>query len=114
LWQGTISTLRDHLPAILKTSSHPLSRSKAEELIDRARVAISQAVWEQHMQYLSRHADIAYRLGQMNARFHAAGDEAEIYDVMAEDLSGVGNAVLPGVSPPARSLRQGCIHQMSP
>jgi len=90
LWQGTISTLRDNLPAILETSSHSLSCSKAEELIDRARVAISQAVWEQHMQHLARHADIAYRLGQMNARFHAAGDEAEIYDVMAEDLSGVG------------------------
>ena len=58
--------------------------------MDQARVAISQAVWEQHMQHLFRHADIAYRLGQMNARLHGARDEAGIYDVMAKDLAGVG------------------------
>ncbi len=90
VWQGTVSILRDNLAAILEMSPHPLSLTRAEELMDRARVAISQAVWEQHMQHLFRHADIAYRLGQMNARFHAARDEAEIYHAMAEDLPGVG------------------------
>jgi signal transduction histidine kinase/AraC-like DNA-binding protein/ABC-type sugar transport system substrate-binding protein len=90
VWQGTVSVLQDNLPAILEMSSQPLRRSRAEALLDRARVAISQAVWEQHMQCMFHHADIAYRLGQMNARLHGARDEAEIYDVIAEDLLRVG------------------------
>jgi signal transduction histidine kinase/AraC-like DNA-binding protein len=89
-WQAAVSTLRDHLPALLDRSTDSLSRRQAEDMLDQARLAIAETTREQYTRRLVRQVDVANQLGQMAARFLAARDEAEIFGALLEDLPTVG------------------------
>jgi len=89
-WQTAVSTLRDNSPALLETSPQRFTRQQVEELLDQARIAIGETARGQYARHLIRQAEVANRVGQMTARFLAARDEAEIFQVLEEDLAGIG------------------------
>ncbi|MBN1580614.1 MAG: substrate-binding domain-containing protein [Anaerolineae bacterium] len=92
VWQAPISLLREGISIVLEMAACPDARQKAQDALDQARIAIGESAREQHTRHLIRQADIAYRLGQMTARFHAAQQEAEIYSTLALSLPNVGIA----------------------
>jgi signal transduction histidine kinase/DNA-binding response OmpR family regulator len=90
VWQVTVSTLRDNVPAVLGRSPDPLVSRWAEVMLDQARLAIAEATREQYTRHLVRQVNIADQVGQMVARFLAARDEAGIFSALLEDLPSVG------------------------
>lgn len=89
-WQAAVSVLREGLPSLLPSRYAPLAREQVEGMLDEARVAISEAARGQHTRHLIHQGQVAERVGQMTARFLAAQDEAEVFDVLAECLPAVG------------------------
>jgi signal transduction histidine kinase/CheY-like chemotaxis protein/ABC-type sugar transport system substrate-binding protein len=89
-WQAAVSILREHVPALLEALSAASARQQMENMLDQARLAISEAAHEQYVRHLLRQAGVADQVGRMTARFLAAQDEAEIFDVLAENLPGIG------------------------
>ena len=89
-WQAAVSILREHVPALLEALSASPARQQMEDVLDQARLAISEAAHEQYVRHLLRQAGVADQVGRMTARFLAAQDEAEIFGVLAENLPGIG------------------------
>jgi signal transduction histidine kinase/DNA-binding response OmpR family regulator len=89
-WQAAISILRDNTPALLGVSPCVFERRQVEDMLDQARLAISEAAQRQHTRHSIRQANIADLVGQMTARFLSAQDEAEIFDTLAESLPAMG------------------------
>jgi len=89
-WQTALSILRERTPALLAASPRALGQQQAEDMLHRARVAISQVARGQYTRHLIRQASVTDHMGRMTARFLAARDEAEIFEVLAECLPSVG------------------------
>ena len=89
-WQAAVSILREAVPVLLEVWPSTLARQEMEEMLDQARVVISEVAREQYARQLLRQADVAGRVSQMTARFLAAQDEVEVFEVLAESLPGVG------------------------
>lgn len=93
VWQAALSVLRERSGDILQGQPPAAYRQAlvlAEEMLDRARVAISESVRRQHRQYLvaqSRQADLA---GPLTSRLLAALDEKQIFAALADHLPLLG------------------------
>ena len=90
VWQAAIAVLRGLVPSALEAWSSALSAAEAGDLLDRARIAISEATRDQYTRHLIRQAAVAEEVGRMTARFLAARDEAEVLRVLADCLPRVG------------------------
>ncbi len=88
-WQVAISILREHSPT-LSVMLRPGEDLQVEDLLDQARIAITEAAHEQYVRHLIRQADMADQVGRMTARFLAARDEAEIFDALSQDSPRIG------------------------
>jgi DNA-binding LacI/PurR family transcriptional regulator len=88
-WQAAISILHEETPSILETC-----RSRACELADdllhRARVAISESTRRQHARHLVQEADIADRLSWMTSHLLETLDEDRVFEVLSDYLPQVG------------------------
>jgi signal transduction histidine kinase/DNA-binding response OmpR family regulator/ABC-type sugar transport system substrate-binding protein len=89
-WQAAISILRDSLPAITGLWPSALTPQQVEAMLDQARVAISEVARGQYARRLLSQLDVAEQVGRMTARFLAARDEAQVYEVLADSLPGAG------------------------
>ncbi len=87
VWQAAVAVLRD---LALEGWPSELSAAEVGDLLDRARIAISEATRDQYTRHLIRQAAVAEEVGRMTARFLAARDEAEVLRVLAESLPRVG------------------------
>lgn len=85
LWQGAIS--------LLETGLRPgteASLTLAKGLIDEARQVISAEMQQQHRRYMMRERWTSSRLSLLTAELLTALEEAQIYDILAKHLSGMG------------------------
>jgi signal transduction histidine kinase/AraC-like DNA-binding protein/ABC-type sugar transport system substrate-binding protein len=89
-WQAVVSILRDYAPALMELTPHSITRQQVEDMLDQARIAINETTRGQYARYLIRQAEVANQVGQMTGRFLASRDEAEIYQVLAENLPDIG------------------------
>jgi signal transduction histidine kinase len=89
-WQAVVSILRDHAPALMELTPHSITRQQVEDMLDQARIAINETTRGQYARYLIRQAEVANQVGQMTGQFLAARDEAEIFQVLAENLPDIG------------------------
>ena len=90
VWQGAISRLGNHLPALLVTWGEPATRDFARELLDGGRVAISAATLRQRQQSIVDQSWTDGRIGLLTARLLTALDEAQVYQVLAQHLPEMG------------------------
>ncbi len=88
-WQAAISLLRDNISTLIEIVV-PETQRYAEDLLDRARLVIAEAVHEQNTRHLLRQISMADQIGRMTARFLAAHDEAEIFAILRQTLPTVG------------------------
>ncbi|MDI7275062.1 MAG: substrate-binding domain-containing protein [Anaerolineae bacterium] len=89
-WQAAVTILREAAPSLIELCPSALSARAVDDMLDQARVAISEVTRDQYTRHLIRQAAIAEQVGQMTARFLAARDEAEVFRVLAESLPQVG------------------------
>lgn len=89
-WQRAVSILRESLPALLATRVCTFDQRQVEDMLDQARLAISETAHRQYTRLMLRQATITDQIGQMTARFLAAQDETEIFDILAESLPAMG------------------------
>ncbi|MBN1890051.1 MAG: substrate-binding domain-containing protein [Thermoflexales bacterium] len=90
VWQAAISALRAQLGRAEKTPLAGQELRAAEDMLDEARIAISESVRRQYMQ---RGVDEAWFSGQvrvLNTRLLTGLDEEQIFDILAEHLPQVG------------------------
>jgi len=85
-WQTAISFLHDNISALVDTRPDRY----AEEMLDQARLVISEMAHEQYTRHLLRQIDVADQMGRMTARFLAAQNEAGIFAVLQERLPKIG------------------------
>ncbi len=89
-WQAAVSILREKERVLLEGAPHSITRRQVEDLLDHARIAISETARNQYSRHLMRQADIADRIEQMAARFLVAGNEDDIFEMLIDNLPGVG------------------------
>jgi signal transduction histidine kinase/DNA-binding response OmpR family regulator len=89
-WQTAISILRDNVPALLAILPDPPARRQAEDILDRARLVISEVAHEQYTRHLIRQIDVADQVGRMTSHFLAAQDEAGIFAILSDSLPKIG------------------------
>jgi signal transduction histidine kinase/DNA-binding LacI/PurR family transcriptional regulator/DNA-binding response OmpR family regulator len=89
-WQTAVSILRDNISALLEMTPHPLARRQVEDILDQARIAISETTQRQYARQLIHQTEVAYQVSRMSAQFLAARDEADIFDALSKNLPGVG------------------------
>ncbi len=89
-WQTAISFLQNNIPALEDIPPDPHTHRLAEEMLNQARLVISEMAHEQYTRRLLRQIDVADQMGRMTARFLAAQDEAGIFAVLPERLPRIG------------------------
>jgi signal transduction histidine kinase/DNA-binding response OmpR family regulator/ABC-type sugar transport system substrate-binding protein len=112
-WQAAVSILREQARVLLETVAHPITRRRVEDLLDQARIAISETARSQYTRHLMHQADVADQVEQMAAQFLGAHDADEIFETLVENLPqvGIGHAAVAfyeaeGADPVAWSLLQ--------
>jgi signal transduction histidine kinase/CheY-like chemotaxis protein len=89
-WQAAVSVLRDEASVLLGISPGQPSLQQVDDMLHQARVAISGIARGQYTRHLIHQSDVTDHLGRMTARFLTVQDEAEVFEVLAEDLPQVG------------------------
>jgi len=89
-WHAAISTLRKGLSCLLTSLSEAIVPQQAEDLLDRARLEISERMRRQGTRALVRQMDVADQLGLMTAQFLAALDETQLPAILASHLPRIG------------------------
>jgi signal transduction histidine kinase/DNA-binding LacI/PurR family transcriptional regulator/DNA-binding response OmpR family regulator len=89
-WHTAVSILRDNAFTLLETMPHTLARRQVEDVLDQARIAISETTQRQYTRQLIRQAEAAYQVGRMSAQFLAARNDADIFDALSKNLPGTG------------------------
>jgi signal transduction histidine kinase/DNA-binding response OmpR family regulator/ABC-type sugar transport system substrate-binding protein len=89
-WQGAVSILRDNMSALMRMAPRPLERRQVESMLDQARLVVGETARSHYARHLIHQAEVANQVESMTARFLAARDEAEIFQVLAEGLPDVG------------------------
>jgi signal transduction histidine kinase/DNA-binding response OmpR family regulator len=82
--------LREQVRVLLKTSQLDVTSRQVEDLLDQARIAISETARSQYTRHLMVQADVANQVEQMAAQFLAAQNADEIFQVLVENLPGIG------------------------
>lgn len=85
LWQEAVSMLETGL-----SPGTEASVSLVKGLIDEARQVISAEMQQQHRRYMMRERWISSRLSLLTAELLTALEEAQIYDILAKHLPGMG------------------------
>ncbi len=85
-WQLAISVLRDGIALLPELAEAPEKRQRAEEMLNRARIAISEAERWQFREYVDAQRQMSERISQLTSRLLAVLDEAQIYEILAEHL----------------------------
>lgn len=86
VWQGAISILETGLVPGIEASSVSLAKS----IVDDARQIISAEMQQQHRRYMMRERWTSSRLSLLTAELLTALEEAQIYDILAKHLPGMG------------------------
>ncbi len=89
-WQAAISVLRDHLGTQEAQRWLRSSRQLAENLIDHARVRISERLRRLHTRFRVTQAELTDRLGTMTTRLLTALEPQQILDILADHLPEIG------------------------
>jgi len=90
LWQAAISTLRSGMSPLLENQPESHRRALAEEILDHARLTISEYMQRQHTHYLVQATNLTDQLGLMTSRLLVAPDETQILETLREHLPEVG------------------------
>jgi diguanylate cyclase (GGDEF)-like protein len=89
-WQAGLSRLRGELPALLQEAGTPGRTAEAEDLLHRARLALSESAEREGRRQgllLARQAD---RVSALTVPLQSARDEAETLALLAEHAPGLG------------------------
>lgn len=89
-WQAAISVLRDQLGWLLTPELAITSRQTAEQIIDHARVSISERLRRQHTRYLVHESERLDRIGAMTMRLLTALEPQQILAILADHLPSIG------------------------
>jgi signal transduction histidine kinase/AraC-like DNA-binding protein len=90
LWQNAISILAGSLPAWVPAWEDLGMRTRAYELVDIARIAISAGSRRYHRKYVVDQRWTVDRIGRLTADLLTALDETQVYQVLAEHLPQMG------------------------
>lgn len=89
-WQSAISALYARLEPLLAALAPRAPRQRAEQLLDQARVRISERLRRQNTRLLMRQAELLDRLGAMTMRLLTALDLGQILDILEDHLPQIG------------------------
>ena len=89
-WQSAITVLKENSPVLLDMLPYTLPAAQMENMLHQARIAISEVSRGQYSRLLVRQAAVSSDIGRMTARFFAAHNEAQVFQVLEESLSGLG------------------------
>jgi len=89
-WQAAISVLRAQAGALCAACAPTAENDRAENLLDQARVRLSEQLRRQHTRFLVRQAELMDRLGTMTTRLLTALDLPQILEILAEHLPRIG------------------------
>jgi len=90
VWQAAMSVLRARTSDFLSMTLCGVDWQQVDDMLHQARVVVSEIAQGQYARRLTHQTTITDRVGRMTARFLAAQDEAEIFDVLAQNLPEVG------------------------
>jgi hypothetical protein len=90
LWQAAISALRSGMSSLLEIWPDSAPHQFAEEILDQARLTISEHMQRQHTHYLVQAANLTDQLGLMTSRLLVAPDETQILEILREHLPEIG------------------------
>lgn len=90
LWQAAISALRSGMSSLLEIWPDSAPHQFAEEILDHARLTISEHMQRQHTHYLVQAANLTDQLGLMTSRLLVAPDETQILEILREHLPEIG------------------------
>ncbi|HEU4327116.1 MAG TPA: substrate-binding domain-containing protein [Roseiflexaceae bacterium] len=89
-WQAPISVLHDQLDVLAAVPPAGPRRRFAAELINQARVRISERLRRQHTRFLVREAELIDRIGSMTMRLLTALELRQILAILADHLPLIG------------------------
>ncbi len=90
VWQTVISRLRLAVPALLGAAHRPAVQQFALNILDQARNAISERMRQQYSQYIIDQKLMITRIGSLTARLLMTSNEAQIFEVLADELPAMG------------------------
>ncbi len=90
IWQAVISSLRRAVPALVEAAHRPAAQQFALDILDQARNAISERMRRQHGQYIIDQKWMITRIGSLTARLLMTSDEAQIFEILANELPAMG------------------------
>ncbi|NTU64596.1 MAG: substrate-binding domain-containing protein, partial [Chloroflexi bacterium] len=90
IWQTAISILHDEAQAFLPQDASTASQLWARDVLDRARIIVSAATWQQHQRYVLQQGRMLDRVGRLTAQLLHALDEQQIFEVLAYHLPAMG------------------------
>src|SRR5512141_1262963 len=90
VWQTAISMLRDEAQAFLPPEASAAAQLWAHDVLDQARILVSEATWQQHQRYVVQQGRMFDRVGRLTAQLVHALDEAHIFEVLAHHLPAMG------------------------
>ncbi len=89
-WQAAISVLREQAGALCAACAPGAQQHVAEDLLDQARVRISEQLRRQHTRFLVRQAELMDRLSTLTTRLLTALELRQILDILADYLPRIG------------------------
>ena len=86
IWQAAVSILYDEAQVFLPPEASTTLQLWARDILDRTRIIISDATWQQHQRYVLQQGRMLDRVGRLTAQLLHALDEARIFEVLARHL----------------------------
>jgi diguanylate cyclase (GGDEF)-like protein len=90
IWQVPVSFLHQSVSSFLMPNHPPEIYRQADEMLDQARIIISESGQRYHIRRLLKQDEMAERMGVLTAHLIAATNEAQIFTTMVEHLPDVG------------------------
>jgi diguanylate cyclase (GGDEF)-like protein len=90
IWQLPVSLLHKSVSSFLMPNHPPEIYQQTDEMLDRARIIISESGQRYHIRHLLKQDEMAERMGVLAARLIAATNEAQIFTTLVERLPDVG------------------------
>ncbi|MCP4535965.1 MAG: substrate-binding domain-containing protein [Chloroflexi bacterium] len=90
VWQDAISVVKDEIPVLSKSRRGTTTRQLAEDMLHRARIAISEVVQHQYRQYIFDQRWMTDRVALLTSRLLAALDDDRAFEALAEHLPAMG------------------------
>jgi DNA-binding LacI/PurR family transcriptional regulator len=90
IWQAAISILRDEVQVFWPLPAPAAEQLWARDVLDRARLIVSEATWQQYQSYVVKQGRMLDRVGRLTAQLLHALDETQIFEVLARHLPAMG------------------------